>query len=527
MRKNTMTRWAHALLGLCLIVPATAGAQVPTTPAPAAPVRATATSRLTLAEALELGRRNSPAYRQFLNDAGPANWAVRNAYANLLPSFDVSGGMGYTGSGASTFGGSTFNQSSPSLSSNYSLSFNWQLSGAELSATGQQKASRRATQADITSAAEQLRNDVTFQYLTALQAVAQTEVARVQVQRNSDFLSLARARYTVGQATMLDVRQAEVLKGQSDVAMLRAQQAENEAKLELFRRMGVSLPGLPETVALADSFPVSEPQYDRAQLLTLALAENPSLKAFEAREHAATWVVRSAKSRFLPTVSVSAGIQGFTQEFTNESLILGQRLAGAQSSAENCRFQNALISSLPGGGVPGYPNGGVITDCNAFANLDATGDAFLPSFQNQLLSGNDVFPFSFTKQPFSARLTISLPIFDGFTRNLQVAQAQAQENDLAESVRAQRLLLEASVAARHLGVLNAYQSIQVQEQSRQSAREQLRLAQDRYRLGAGSSLEVSDAQNNVTRAEGDYVNAVYEYHKAVAALELAVGRPLR
>ena len=63
-----MTRWAHALLGLCLVVPATAGAQVPTTPAPAAPVRATATARLTLAEALELGRRNSPAYRQFLND---------------------------------------------------------------------------------------------------------------------------------------------------------------------------------------------------------------------------------------------------------------------------------------------------------------------------------------------------------------------------------------------------------------------------------------------------------------------------
>jgi hypothetical protein len=37
---------------------------------------------------------------------------------------------------------------------------------------------------------------------------------------------------------------------------------------------------------------------------------------------------------------------------------------------------------------------------------------------------------------------------------------------------------------------------------------------------------VSDAQNAVSRAEGDYVNAVYEYHKAIALLEL-VGRPLR
>ena len=53
------------------------------------------------------------------------------------------------------------------------------------------------------------------------------------------------------------------------------------------------------------------------------------------------------------------------------------------------------------------------------------------------------------------------------------------------------------------------------------------MAQDRYRLGSGSALEVSDARNSVQRAEGDYVNAVYEYHKAIAALELAVGRSLR
>ena len=63
--------------------------------------------------------------------------------------------------------------------------------------------------------------------------------------------------------------------------------------------------------------------------------------------------------------------------------------------------------------------------------------------------------------------------------------------------------------------------------NRDAARDQLQLAQDRYRLGSGSALDVTDAQNNVQRAEGDYVNAVYDYHKAIAALELAVGRSLR
>ena len=207
--------------------------------------------------------------------------------------------------------------------------------------------------------------------------------------------------------------------------------------------------------------------------------------------------------------------------------MLSQRLGGAIGTAENCRFQNAIISGLPAGQLNGFPNGGIIGDCNAFSNLDATGLALDPAFQNRILKSNSVFPFSFTKQPFRATVQISLPIFDGFTRNLQVAQARAAEDDLTESVRAQHLLVATNVSSRYLGVQSAYQTIQVQEQNRQSAREQMRLARDRYRLGAGSSLEVSDATNTLARAEGDYVNAVYEYHKAIASLEFAVGRPLR
>jgi outer membrane protein len=60
-----------------------------------------------------------------------------------------------------------------------------------------------------------------------------------------------------------------------------------------------------------------------------------------------------------------------------------------------------------------------------------------------------------------------------------------------------------------------------------STRDQLRLAQDRYRVGAGAAIEVSDAQAAVQQAEGDYITAVYDYHKAIAALEAAVGRSLR
>jgi outer membrane protein len=89
------------------------------------------------------------------------------------------------------------------------------------------------------------------------------------------------------------------------------------------------------------------------------------------------------------------------------------------------------------------------------------------------------------------------------------------------------LLLRSDVHARYLGLNTAFQAIAVQAASRDAARDQLRLAQDRYRLGAGTALELSDAQNAVQQAEGGYINAVYDYHKAMAALEAAVGRSLR
>jgi len=483
---------------------------------------------VTLDEALSEAQRNNPIYRQAENNAGAARWAVRNAYSTLLlPSLSVGGSFGYTGAGSATFGGSLFNQSSPSLSSGYGVNLDWQFSGATLSAPGQQKAEQRAIDEDISNALAQLRYEVAFQYLTGLQAVAQTDVARQQLTRNNDFLELAQARYQVGQATSLDVKQAQVRRGQAEVALLRAEQAENEAKLELFRRMGIRVPVAVAEIALTDSFPVSEPRWTLDELMMVASEHNPQLQALRARESSASWSVKGQKSRYLPTLSVSASWRGFTQQFTNTDVLLGRALSQAQNGLSNCNFQNSLIQSLPGGGIGGVSGNGVISDCPGFVGLQASGAALTDSLSNLILSSNDVFPFSFTRQPFFASIQVSLPIFDRFSRDLSIAQARAQRDDLTEGVRARELQLRTDVQSRLLGLSTAYRSIAVQVANRDAARDQLQLARDRYRLGSGSALEISDAQNSVQRAEGDYVNAIYDYHKAIAALELAVGRQLR
>ena len=508
-----MIRWC-GLLVLSCVFPAVAPAQ----DSAQAPVPSRSVG-LSLAEALQQARANSPMYRQALNDAGPAKWGVRNAYGSLLPSVTASSDFGYTGSGESNFGGGLTLPTSAFLTSGYSLGLLWQISGRNLQAPSQQRALQRATDEDIGAAGVGLTAEISTQYLTTLQAVAQVAVARQQVRRNEDFLGLAKARHQVGQATLLDVRQAEVIKGTSDVALLRAVQAENEAKLDLLRRMGVEPPVSIDQIVLTDSFPVTPPTFQLDSLLALSERQNPVLRSLRARGHAARLDVHAAKADFLPTLSLRAGWSGFTQQFTNQDLLLSQELSNARAQAADCEFNNTVRTGLSLGGQTG--------NCFSAAGLIDGGGALLDPVAQQIRSQNSVFPFSYTGQPFGANLTVSLPIFTGFSRSLRLSQARAQEDDAEEEVRARRLQVRTDVHSRYLGLETSFRAIAVQGASREAARDQLRLAQDRYRLGAGTALEVSDAQNSVQRAEGDYVNAVYDYHKAIAALEAAVGRPLR
>lgn len=511
----TSRRAGRSLLLLLAGAPALLAAQSsPTTP-----------RQLTLPEALDLARRNSPTYRQTLNDADPAAAAVRSANWALYPTLGAGTGVTYTGSGKSTFNGTVFSQGSPTVSSSYRLSASWDLSAGKFIASSQSKAQQRATEENIVGAGVTLTQTVTSQYLTVLRAAATVTVAEQQVARNQDFFDLARARNQVGQATILDVRQAEVIKTRADVQLLRAQQGEIDAKIELFRLMGIQSGDDLDSLVLSEAFPLVETRFNLNDLRAIAREHNPALRTLDAQADAARLGVKSAQSEYLPSLSISTGLSGYTQQYTDVNALLINRLAGAQGSAANCAYQNGIVSRLTSP-LP-LPNGGIIADCNGYAGLDAGGLMLQQSVADGIRSNNSVFPFSFTRQPVSVSAFISVPLWDGFTRANRVSQARAQEDDARESLRAQGLAVDGQLQSRLLAVRTSWKSAGIQDLNRTAAREQLRLAQEKYRIGNGSALEVSDAQNAVTQAEADYVTAVYDYHLAVVGLEAVVGRPLR
>lgn len=524
-----MTYWKR-LAAVGLLVPTLAMAQQPAS-TPTASLQAVPAARqgLSLSDALSTALAKNPDYLQWVNNEGPASMAVKSAYATYIPSATVSGGFNYTGAGSSNFGGTNVVKTSSSVGSNYSLNLNWGLDGRTLAEPGRAKSQLRATQEQIDAAKVQLRAVVITAYLNVLQTNARIDVVTQQVKRNQVFLDLAKARNQVGQATMIDVRQAEVTLGQSNVDLVVARQQNADARLELFRQMGVPAPDPLDQVQMTDSFPVVPPAYRLDSLLALAATVNPTLRAAEASSDASKWDVKAAKGEYFPSLVVQANWSGYTQEYTDDDLLVNSAYESAVGTAANCSFQNTVIQGLTygPGGMPGYPNGGIIPDCNAFAGLNPAGTALDPAVQQQIIASNDVFPWNFTTQPFQVFAGLSLPIFNGLQRETRVSEAKARRDDASEQARAQAILVRTQVTSRYLAVGAAYEAIAVAIENQAAANDQLQLAQDRYRIGNGSALELSDAENAVQRAEGTYIDAIFAYHKAVAALEEAVGQPLR
>jgi outer membrane protein len=136
-------------------------------------------------------------------------------------------------------------------------------------------------------------------------------------------------------------------------------------------------------------------------------------------------------------------------------------------------------------------------------------------------------PFKFTKAPYSLSASISLPLFNGFAREANIEQNRVARDNAELDVRARNLQLTTNVTQAYLTLETARQTVELQTQTAAKAAEDLALNQESFKVGAKTFLDVSTARATYEKAQIDRVNAIYQYQSAFAALENAVGRPLR
>jgi len=124
-------------------------------------------------------------------------------------------------------------------------------------------------------------------------------------------------------------------------------------------------------------------------------------------------------------------------------------------------------------------------------------------------------------------LSINWPIFDRYQRKSNIINAEAQERIAELTYTQAKLDAILQVKTIYLSLNEAQERARVARQTAEQGRENLRLAMERYRVGAGTILETNDAQVSLTQALADLVTAHTDYKIARANLQLATGRPVR
>jgi outer membrane protein len=118
---------------------------------------------------------------------------------------------------------------------------------------------------------------------------------------------------------------------------------------------------------------------------------------------------------------------------------------------------------------------------------------------------------------------VSMPLFTGGLIENQVKEAAAQEAAaFAQTTNIEQALTQ-QVTNAYLDTITFTQQIKLAEDLVKTAQEALSLAKQRYKLGLGSIIEVTQSEVGLTAAQTKLAEALYDYKIAEATLVYAAG----
>lgn len=162
------------------------------------------------------------------------------------------------------------------------------------------------------------------------------------------------------------------------------------------------------------------------------------------------------------------------------------------------------------------------------ASVKISKAAYYPSLSlsgSTSLAGSSRNDYTFL-QSRNLSLSMSWPLFNRFQREQSIVNAQtALDNAEALAGESRRQVL-ASLTAAIASLEAAQLRIGISRTSVLAGQEDLRVQQERYRLGAATIVDVLTSQEALNQAEVDAVTARFDYVRARAQISALIGRTL-
>ncbi|MDJ0798181.1 MAG: TolC family protein [Calothrix sp. MO_167.B12] len=426
-------------------------------------VKAQGTQPITLKQALELARRNNRNLQIALLQLQRSKGALREAQAALYPNIGIQ------------------SQVSRQQSSSSQLSDELQSRAEEGLPPELRSPSRDPVNTNFTALAQ-----FTYNLYTSGNRSATIKIAKEQL-RNSE-LEVER----ISEQTRLDISVAYYQLQQADERIRIAQSAVKNAQASLKDAQAL------EQAGVGTRFDVLRSQVNLAnaqQQLTTAISGNGGQR-----------VRRQQLANLLslpPTVNLSASdpvkLAGLWDKTLEQSIVLAfknrpeLRQNLIQRTISEQQRRQALSTLGP--------------QISLVANYD-----LLDQFDDRIGLTDG----------YSVALRATMTLFDGGAAKAQASQAKTNIAIAETQFAQQRDQIRFDVKSQYSISQANLENVQTANAALEQAKEALRLARLRFQAGVGTQTEVIASEDDLTRAEGDYSDAILNYNIALVRLQRAV-----
>jgi outer membrane protein TolC len=125
---------------------------------------------------------------------------------------------------------------------------------------------------------------------------------------------------------------------------------------------------------------------------------------------------------------------------------------------------------------------------------------------------------------FNSSISLSIPIFNGFSTRTKVQQAKIAVKEIDYQAENALNGIKLEVKSAYYKLKEANENVQTQSKTIEQAKEALRLSELMYSEGSSTQLDVLNANVALNQAQMNYQKSLYEYNVALATLKKAVNQ---
>ncbi|MCE7071509.1 TolC family protein [Dyadobacter sp. CY327] len=360
----------------------------------------------------------------------------------------------------------------------------------------------KASAKDLDAARNDIMLNVALSYLQVMTNIELIGVARLQVEASQlqvDRTAKLVEAGTLAESNLLDLK-AQLAN--DELTLVNAENNLETAKLNLKQFM--NMPGSePINVVMIQVADPTLQAYDATiqEIFEVALGNLPQMQAAELRIAAAKTNIDLAKGAALPSLTLNGGIY------------------------------TAFSSAAPDERFVGDGTGFTITDVISPTDYVVIDNKQVPLVQKIRTQNGEMRTFRYLDQlnfnrNSAVNLNLTIPIFTNFRVKYNVANAKIQQKTYEYQAQQVQLTIRKNVEQAYIDMNNAAKRYSATANQVQALQETFRVSQVRFDVGAINSVEYNIAKANLDRANGNLVQAKYDYVFRTKILDFYMNRPL-